>query len=124
VLLTNSGTGRALYRAIFPRLMRSYFGIDMPALKLDPSPGAAGDLNRFAGVYAWRDRRCEVTTAEVALAIKGHRATVNALPIDEQTFLIDPDDPDTPTMTFGDFDDHGRPHSLFQMLWAHPRVDG
>jgi CubicO group peptidase (beta-lactamase class C family) len=123
VLLTNSGSGRALYRAIFPRLMRSYFGIDMPALTLDPSPGAADDLNRFAGVYAWRDRRWEVTVTDVALAIKGPRATFNALPIDEQTFLIDPDDPDTPTMTFGDFDDYGRPHSLFQMLWAHPRLD-
>src|SRR5687767_4783172 len=46
VLLTNSGTGRALYRSVFPDLMREYFGVDMPALRLDPSPGAAGDLSR------------------------------------------------------------------------------
>jgi hypothetical protein len=108
VLLTNSGTGRALYRAIFPELMRTCFGIEIPALKLDPSPGVAGDLSRFAGVYPWPDRRWEVTATDVTLVIKNH-ATFNALPIDEQTFLIDPDDPDTPTMTFGDFDDDRRP---------------
>src|SRR4029450_10327099 len=46
---------RALYRSLFPILMQAWFGIAMPALRLDSSPGAAGDLARFAGVYAWPD---------------------------------------------------------------------
>jgi hypothetical protein len=61
VLLTNGSTGRALYRSLFPILMRAWFGIGMPALRLAPSLGAVGDLGRFAGVYAWPDRRWEVT---------------------------------------------------------------
>jgi CubicO group peptidase (beta-lactamase class C family) len=122
VLLTNSGTGRALYRSMFPGLMRDFFGVDMPALRLDPSPGAAGDLSRFVGVYAWPDRRWEVTATRTGLVIRGARTAFEAAPMDERTFLVDPDDLDTPTMTFGAFDADGRPGALYQMLWAHPRV--
>ena len=35
----------------------AWFGISVPPLRLEPTPGAAGDLSRFAGVYAWPDRR-------------------------------------------------------------------
>jgi hypothetical protein len=46
-VLTNFGTGRAMYRSTFPDLMDAYFGVRMPALRLEPfepSRGAAGDL--------------------------------------------------------------------------------
>jgi CubicO group peptidase (beta-lactamase class C family) len=122
VLLTNSDTGRNLYRSMFPDLMRAQFGIGMPALRLDPAPGTAGDLARFAGVYAWPDQRWEVSAVDGALVIQGAGTTYTAPPIDGQTFLVDVDDPDTPTMTFGAFDDDGRPGALYQMLWAHPRT--
>jgi CubicO group peptidase (beta-lactamase class C family) len=122
VLLTNSGTGRALYRSVFPDLMRDLFDVDQPALRLDPSPGAAGDLSRFAGAYAWPDRRWDVTVDGDGLVIQGASTRLEARPIDEQTFLVDAHDPDTPTMTFGAFDGDGRPGALYQMLWAHPRV--
>ncbi|MGN6681531.1 MAG: serine hydrolase domain-containing protein, partial [Streptosporangiaceae bacterium] len=49
VLLTNSGTGRALYRPLLAELMASMFGIGVPPLFLEARPGAAGDLSRFAG---------------------------------------------------------------------------
>ena len=39
VLLTNGSTGRALYRSLFPILMEAWFGVGMPALRLEPSPG-------------------------------------------------------------------------------------
>jgi CubicO group peptidase (beta-lactamase class C family) len=122
VLLTNSGTGRALYRSVFPELMRACFDVGMPALRLETDPAAAGDLSRFAGVYAWPDRRFEVTATGTGLVIAGARGTVEASPVDRQTFLVDAADPDTPTMTFGGFDDEGRPGALYQMLWAHPRA--
>ena len=122
VLLTNSGTGRALYRSMFPDLMRACFDVDMPSPRLEPSPGAAGDLSRFAGVYAWPDRSYTVTATGAGLVIAGPRATVEAAPLDGQTFLVDADDPDTPTVTFGAFDGDGRPGALYQMLWAHPRA--
>jgi hypothetical protein len=88
----------------------------------EPSPGAAGDLSRFAGEYAWPDRRVEVTATDAALVLESARGSVEALPLDDRTFLVDPDDPDVPTTTFGEFDDGGRPHVLYQMLWGLPRV--
>jgi CubicO group peptidase (beta-lactamase class C family) len=122
-LLTNSTTGRALYRSLLPELMDSLFGMRIPPLRLGAAPGAAGDLSRYAGVYAWPDRRVEVTPAENALVIdEGHQAT-EALPIDERTFLVDPADPDTPTVTFSAFDTTGRPRVLYRMIWGLPRLD-
>jgi CubicO group peptidase (beta-lactamase class C family) len=122
VLLTNGSTGRALYRSLFPILMQAWFGIAMPALRLDSSPGAAGDLARFAGVYAWPDLRWEVTARDTHLLMQGDGGAVEALPLDDCTFVVDANDPDTPTVTFGGFGASGRPAVLYQMLWGLPRV--
>lgn len=122
VLLTNGSTGRALYRSLFSDLMKAWFGVSVPALRLEPSLGAAGDLSRFAGVYAWPDRRWEVTATDTGLVMEGDGRTVEALPIDDRTFLVDARNPDTPTVTFGAFDGSGRPGVLYQMLWGLPRV--
>jgi CubicO group peptidase (beta-lactamase class C family) len=122
VLLTNGSTGRVLYRSLFPILMQAWFGIGMPALRLEPSPGGAGDLARYAGVYAWPDRRWEVTASDAHLVMDHDGAAIQALPLDDRTFLVDADDPDTPTVTFGGFDASGRPAVLYDMLWGLPRV--
>jgi CubicO group peptidase (beta-lactamase class C family) len=123
VLMTNGSSGRAMYRSLFAELMASLFGIGVPSLRLDASPGAAGDLSRFAGVYAWPDRRVEVTATRTGLLIKSEEGGTEALPIDERTFLVDPLDPDNPTVTFGAFDTLGRPRVLYLMLWGLPRLD-
>jgi hypothetical protein len=74
-------------------------------------------------VYAWPDRRVEVTAAGTGLVInEGHQAR-EAVPIDERTFLVDPADPDNPTVTFGGFDTTGRPRALYLMVWGLPRLD-
>jgi CubicO group peptidase (beta-lactamase class C family) len=122
-LMTNSGTGRAMYRSLFGELLKPLFGISMPALQLEPSPRAADNLSRFAGVYAWPDQRWEVTATETSLVMDGPNGTIEALPVDDCTFLVDLDDPDNPTMTFGAFDAGGRPGVLYQMLWGLPRED-
>lgn len=121
VLMTNGGNGRALYRSLLGDLMERCFGITMPPLVLTPSPGAAGDLSRFAGGYGWPDRRWEVTARETCLVITREDVVVDAPPIDERTFLVDAADPDTPTVTFGEPDDRGRPCVVYDMLWALPR---
>jgi hypothetical protein len=121
VLLTNGSRGRAMYRSMFPHIMQEWFGIGVPRLRLEPSAGVAGDLSRFAGLYAWSDRRWDVTASGTGLVMTGSRGPLEALPIDNRTFLVDPDDPDTPTMTFGAFDGAGRPGALYQMLWGLPR---
>ena len=122
VLLTNCGSGRALYRSIFPPVMKAWFDTHVPPLRLEPSDGAAGELSRFAGVYAWPDRRCDVTATQGSLLLAGGGRTVEALPLDDQTFLVDRGDPDTPTATFAGFDDDGRPAVLYDMLWGLPRA--
>jgi CubicO group peptidase (beta-lactamase class C family) len=121
VLLTNADTGRALYRSLFAELMPEAFGIGVPPLALEPSERVS-DLSRFAGVYAWPDRRLEVTATETALTIDGDGAELHARPLDERTFLVDPDDPDNPTVTFDRFDESGRPTVLYSMLWGLPRA--
>jgi len=42
VLMRNSDTGRAMYRSLFADLMEPLFGINVPPLRLEGSPGAAG----------------------------------------------------------------------------------
>ena len=122
VLLTNSGTGRAMYRSLFAELMRSSFAVDVPRLLLDPAPGAAGDLSRFAGSYAWPDRQVDVSATPNGLRISSDDGAIDALPLDDRTFLLDPLDPDNPTVTFGAFDRAGRPRACYLMLWALPRL--
>jgi CubicO group peptidase (beta-lactamase class C family) len=118
VLMTNGENGRALYRSLFPELMRSHFELGVPPLQLDARPGVAGDLSRFAGVYAWPDRRIEVVATDSCLLTQGG---TEALPLDACTFLVDRTDHDNPTITFGSFDATGRPRVLYAMLWGLPR---
>ncbi|MEJ7570360.1 MAG: hypothetical protein WKF41_19125 [Gaiellaceae bacterium] len=122
VLMTNSNTGRGVYRSLFADLMQSLFGITVPPLRFDTSPAADGDLSRFAGVYAWPDRQVEVTVTARGLLINSEDGVTAALPLDERTFLVDAMDPDNPTVTFGAFDAAGRPLVLYLMLWGLPRV--
>ena len=122
VLLTNSSTGRALYRTLFAELMGRLFGIRIPSPRLDPSPGSAGDLARFAGVYGWPDREIEVKVIGRGLLMLEEGRETEALPVDDRVFLVDPRDPDNPTVTFGAFDAAGRPSVLYDMLWGLPRL--
>lgn len=122
VLLTNCGTGRALYRSVFPLVMEACFDTQVPPLRLEPSEGAAGELSRFAGVYAWPDRRWDVTATHSSLLLAREGRTIEALPLDDHTFLIDRGDPDNPTATFAGFDDKGRPAVVYDMLWGLPRT--
>jgi len=108
-LLTNDDRGRALYRSLFAELTA------MPPLSLDPSPGAATDLESFAGEYGWPDRRWSVSVSGDFLVLEGDGHTVEALPISERVFLVDADDPDNPTVTFQD-------GVLYVMLWGLPRL--
>jgi CubicO group peptidase (beta-lactamase class C family) len=124
VLMANASTGRAMYRSLFADLMPSLSEICMPPLRLDPAPGAAGDLSRFAGVYAWPDRQVDVTATTDGLLITSEDGQSRALPLDERTFVADPADPDNPTVTFGAFDSSGRPQMLYDMLWGLPRLGG
>lgn len=120
ILATNGSTGRALYRSVFPTVMEE-LGVAVPSFRLRPEPGASGDLERFAGEYAWPDRRCRVTSEE-SLAVEIDGRSLTAVPVADGVFLVDPDDPDNPTVTFGDSDMTGRPRVIYVMLWGLPRT--
>jgi CubicO group peptidase (beta-lactamase class C family) len=123
VVLTNGNTGRAMIRSLLSELMPKLYGIVVPPLNLTPSVGVAGDLSRFAGIYAWPDRRIEVTATADALRLITDDGESEARPIDGDTFLVDAADPDTPTITFGPPGRAGRPAVLYDMLWGLGRVD-
>ncbi len=124
VLLTNADSGRAAYRTLVPRLATELFGIDVPAPHTRPMEGAAGELGRFAGDYAWPDRCVSVRVAGTCLVVDDGDRVVEAPPVDDRSFLVDPADPDNPTVTFGSFDAKGRPGTLYEMLWGLPRATG
>src|SRR5690242_15307004 len=124
VMLANSDNGRAMYRSLFAELMPTLCGVDVPPMSLNPEArhGAGGDFSPFAGSYAWPDRRIDVTSAAGFLELADDDGKVEARWVDEGIFLIDPSDPDTPTVTFGRLDSSGRPQALYAMLWGLPRV--
>ncbi|HEX6146473.1 MAG TPA: serine hydrolase domain-containing protein [Acidimicrobiia bacterium] len=121
ILATNGSTGRAMCRSLLQPLMEE-LGITVPALRLQPKPGASVDLARFAGEYMWPDRRCRVTATDDSLAIEVDDRRVTAAPTGDGIFLIDPDNPDNPTVTFGGFDTAGQPQIIYVMLWGMPRA--
>jgi CubicO group peptidase (beta-lactamase class C family) len=121
-VLTNASNGRALHRTLLAELVPRVSGLRPSSLLLTPRPGAAGDLARFAGTYAWPDRRLTVTVRADVLCLTSDDGEAEARPLDGRTFLVDPGDPDTPTVTFGGFDRDGVPSVLYDMLWGLPRV--
>jgi CubicO group peptidase (beta-lactamase class C family) len=122
VVMTNSDRGRAFCRPLLHEIMTSAFGVTPPPLRLEPKPGSAGDLARFAGVYAWPDRRVDVTAAGTHLVVSSEEGDAAALPLDGRAFLADPADPDNPAITFDAFDAGGRPGAVYLMLWGLPRT--
>ena len=122
VLLTDSSNGRAMYRSLFTELMQSAFGITVPPLRSKPTDNAPGDLSRYAGVYGWPDRQVQMMVAGTNLRLRSESGESEARPITSRIFLVDPDDPDTPTVTFGAFDADRRPTVLYDMLWGLPRL--
>jgi len=121
VLATNGSTGRALYRSVFPPLMEE-LGVAFPSPKVEAQAGADGDLSRFAGEFAWIDRRCLVTASDEDLVIDVDDQQLTASPMGNGVFLVNPENPDNPTVTFGDFDAAGRPNVIYLTLWGMPRV--
>jgi len=121
-LLMNSDNGRAMYRSMFAEHLHEWLGVEMPQLHLEPSPGAAGQLDSYAGTYTWPDRQCRVVAEPDRLLIDVDGRRREAHPTTEGVFVVDPDDPDNPTVTFGHPDEQGRSQAIHLMLWALPRT--
>ena len=105
-----------------------------------PHPDAGLVRDRHAGAAAGQLTRCgrrpgalcgRIRLAGLALGGDGQGYAPphgrrwwrgRGVALDDCTFVVDANDPDTPTMTFGGFGASGRPAVLYQMLWGLPRV--
>ena len=87
-----------------------------------PLPDAPEQLTAYTGVYGWPDRRVDVTESASGLLVSEDGIALEAVPLDRRTFLVDRADPDTPTITFDDFDAAGRPGVLYDMVWGLGRL--
>jgi CubicO group peptidase (beta-lactamase class C family) len=123
VLLANASTGRALARTLLPELIEATFDIQLPAWRSEPSTNIPGDLTPYAGTYAWPDRRIEVTVTEDGLRIAEDQTVAIGRALDARTFVLEPSDPDRPTITFGEFGTDGRAGVLYDCVWGLPRVE-
>jgi CubicO group peptidase (beta-lactamase class C family) len=121
-VLSNGSAGRAMARSVLAEVVPAFFGVDVPPLRLGPAPEVPEQLSRYAGTYGWPDRRVEVTQAPGGLLVSEDGIDKKAVPLDRTTFLIDRDDPDTPTITFADFDEAGRPGVFYDMVWGLGRL--
>jgi hypothetical protein len=122
VVLGNGSAGRAMARSLLAEGSPAWFGVDVPRLRQEPSADLPQELSLYAGCYGWPDRRVDVTASHHALLVTEDGSTKEAVPIDRTTFLVDRDDPDTPTIAFADFDEAGRPSVLYDMVWGLERL--
>ena len=122
VVLSNGSAGRAAARSVLAEVVPAWFGVEVATLRLDPSPDVPEQLTPYAGAYGWPDRRVDVTETARGLLVSEDGIAREAMPLDQKTFLLDRDDPDTPTITFDDFDRAGRPGVLYDMVWGLGRL--
>ena len=122
VVLTNGSAGRALARSILEETVPAEFGVGVPTVSLEPSLDVPHQVAAYTGTYGWPDRRVDVTESARGLLVTEDGMAKEAVPLDHRSFLIDRDDPDTPTITFDDFDKDGRPGVLFDMVWGLGRL--
>jgi hypothetical protein len=122
VVLTNGSAGRALARSILAEAVPVSFRLEVPTVRLDPSPDVPHSVSAYTGTYGWPDRRVQVTESAGRVVVTEDGVAQEAAPLDHRRFLLDRDDPDTPTITFDDFDVDGRPGVLYDMVWGLERL--
>jgi len=122
VVLCNGSAGRAVARSVLAELVPAWFGVNVPRVRMDPLRDAPEQLTAYAGAYGWPDRRVDVRESARGLLVSEDGIAKEAVPLDRSTFLVDRDDPDAPTIAFGDFDRAGRPGVLYDMVWALGRI--
>lgn len=123
-LLSNTSSGRALYRSLFPVLLERYFEVEMPSLAVSIAAMSPDDLSRYTGTFGWPQMSVVVESRSDHLEIQMPEGLVTAYPFGEGWFLKDPDDPDYgEAFTFRDFDSGGRPALLYYFLTALPRMN-
>ena len=122
VILSNGSAGRAVARSVLADVGPRCFGVNVVTVRVHPVPDVPEQLTPYAGVYGWPDRRLDVTESTRGLLVSEDGIAKEATPLGRRTFLVDRDDPDTPTITFDDFDPAGRPGVLYDMVWGLGRL--
>jgi CubicO group peptidase (beta-lactamase class C family) len=121
-LITNSASGRELYRDVFPPILAERFGVTMPPFARAPASGGSADLARYAGVYGWPDYEFAVHPQRDRLRVIAPELEEEARPVTERVFALTSGDPDVPVIVFDDFATDGRPQVLYLAVWAYRRL--
>lgn len=118
VLLTNTSSGRQVYRGVFPEVLKE-FGINMPGLSW--APPTSMDLASYEGSYAMSDLEMTVAAGDDGLFVSSGGSTLTVYPNDRQTFMPDLFSEEQ-VIGFGSFDDKGRPAMAYSCVWGMPRT--
>ncbi len=122
VVLSNGSAGRAMARSVLADVVPAWFGVKVATGRPHRSPDLPEQLTTYTGAYGWPDRRVDVTESARGLVVSEDGIAKEAVPLDRRTFLLDRDHPDTPTISFDDFDRAGRPGVLYDMVWGLGRL--
>ena len=133
-LLTNGGSARDLYTALFTELFRDLAGLAVPATPAPPDTPLELDLARYAGTYERLGVKAELAVDDGRLAgtltMSGPLASmlpdpvqqITATPVDDTLFLAVLERSETPTpLVFFNFDD-GTPQYAHMGARAMRRV--
>jgi CubicO group peptidase (beta-lactamase class C family) len=124
VLLTNAGTGGALWEDLGRWLFETLAGVAMPKQPKPADPPPDLPLELYTGTYERLSMRLEVTVQDgglaVAISLSGPIAEMmtdpipplRLRPVDRETFLATDSDGDEDLISFLEFD-NGRPGYLF-----------
>ena len=122
ILLTNTSTGRKLYRSFLRELLPQLGGPELLPDRFDVTAMPAERLRRFAGAYGIPDRTVVVRAIHEGLRIEGMDDVSVVRPLDDRVFLVDPDGADIRTVVFAPEGTDGRPLALYDLVWALPRL--
>jgi CubicO group peptidase (beta-lactamase class C family) len=120
-LLTNTSSGRDLYRSLFPVLFDRLFGVTMRP-PFPPTDTVSGTpIDHFAGTYSWLDRSLVAAVSDGNMTLSQGEESVTTRRLGDATFALDPDRPADSSLTFAGFDETGRPQILYYLVWPFPR---
>jgi hypothetical protein len=122
VLLTNTSTGRRLYRDLARELILRLGGGPIPPQRLKVASPPKRGLDRFEGIYGVYDHRVTVRSTGDRLIVSGLEGISELLPIEDGIVLADPDGADVRTVAFASDGPDGHPRAVYGLVWALHRI--
>jgi CubicO group peptidase (beta-lactamase class C family) len=125
VLLTNSGSGGLLWRDLGTYIFDALAGVHMPGPERPTTTRSDIALTKYEGTFERLSQRVEIRAADgvlhatmvptgpLAEAFDQDSDVWRLVPLDQERFYFSLQGGDEGVVTFSDFDDEGRPTTLF-----------